>query len=362
MRNDPATEELFADYATGHYLGNLLSRISLPPLLRAILIASLSYLLFLLWAAACDWNAVMSSFLHRWQISFSVTIFLGLWLWIEHAGLMFAINDIEFSAIAEQTGKRLGSKCSSLMALPLIAGALGIAVLIASNSPNKLFPYPGYVPAFLYAVFVELCLVMLHLLGATGFWLLYVFTTAARELSKLKSVKNDLVHQESMKYLSDTVLRLCSYLFVIIASAMPGVAYVVFSFKSLYLVLFLGILFGVALPTVGLTLSFFVPIYYLHTMMAKAKKNRLLELRRDIRSCEQKSREHRASFAEECDELQKHCKDLREKYLKTQRESVWPFDTSSLLKLFASSMLPILTFSAQHVSFLAKQVGHLLSP
>jgi len=367
MLSEQEHEKLFRGFSKKHYLGRSMAQISLSPLSRAITAACLAYGVFLLLAAIDQWRVVVTSFLHLWQISFSITIFLGLWLghhalqsvrpWLEHAGLVLDLNDKDFPQIVKHTSKRLGSNYSSLMAGPLIAGGLAIACLIALHSPNDLFPYPGYLPAFVYAVLLELCVFMLHLLGATGFWLLYVFTTAARELSSLKSVNYDLVDEESMRYLSETVLRLCFYLLIIIASAMPGVAYVVFAFKDIPFVLLLGTVFGMALPTIGLALSFFGPIYYLHRMMKRAKEERLLSLRDKIRICEEGLRQNTieaskvpaAKLDSNGEDLLAQCRALRNCYLETRRRSVWPFDMSSILKLLASTMLPVVSFFAQRI-------------
>jgi hypothetical protein len=198
---------------------------------------------------------------------------------------------------------------------------------------------------------------MLFMLGATGFWLLYVFTRAAAQLSQTKSVDYTLVDEESMRCLSGTILRLCLFLLVIIASAMPGVAFVVFSFKNAPLIFGLGITFGMVVPTVGLVLSFFVPTYYLHLIMAEAKSKQMLRLKEQIRICEgflQKRILYMSNvgpdkFNSDDDNLLRLIQFLRERMVETQRASDWPFNLSSILKLTGASMLPIMSFFAEQV-------------
>lgn len=360
-------ETLFNDHMEHHYLGRLLSKIPFGPFWSGVAGALLSYVIFLACAALGDWHAVLTSFLHLWQLSFSLTIFLGLWLgcfalrdvrhWLEHAGDTLRLSDLIFGKFVEQTFSRLDSKRSSFMAAPMIAGGLIICYLIARSLPNGLFPFPGYLPAFIYAVFIELSLFMVHLLAGTGFWLLYVFTKASQELSELESVDYALVDTESIKPLADIVLKLCFFLLVIIASAMPGVAFFVFAFKNVPFVLSVGTVFGMALPTLGLALSFFGPIYYLHRMLATAKSVSVISLKNQIRTCEdilhdkvqRISRESDASLDLESERLLALSQFLRERLSEAQRRSVWPFDLSSILKLSGSSALPIITFFGEQI-------------
>jgi hypothetical protein len=327
----------------------------------------LSYTLFLLSAGLAGWTQVMTSFLHLWQVNHSITIFFGIWLgyhalvslkpWLGFAGAQLGLSNKDFSELVNDTLNRYGSPWSSLFALPFIFGGLGVAFLIARDLPNKLFPFPGYLPAFIYTVFIELCIFMLYLLGATGFWLLYVFTKAAAKLSRTESVDYTLVDQESMNLLSNTILRLCLFLLIIIASAMPGVAFIVFSFKNSPLVLALGIMFGMVLPTTGLILSFFAPNYYMHRMLAEAKSRQMLCLKEQIRICEgilqkriiEMSNTSTATHHPDDENLLRLIQFLRDRLAETQRASDWPFNLSSILKLAAASMLPITTFFSEQL-------------
>lgn len=58
---------------------------------------------------------------------------------------------------------------------------------------------------------------------------------------------------------------------VAIASAMPGVAYVGFSFGNIK-IRFIVTVFGMLLPTVGIASSFFAPNYYLSGILREAKR------------------------------------------------------------------------------------------
>lgn len=360
-------EKLFDRHLNRHYFGRLFSTVPLSPFWRGVAGGCLAYLIFLLCVSLGHGHAVLTSFLHLWQLSFSLTIFFGLWLgslglnslrpWLEQLGERLSLSDDDLSRLITDSVERLGSGYSSVMAAPLIAGGLGTAILIARTLPNSLFPFPSYAPAFVYAVFVEMGVLMLHLLAGTGFWIFYVFTKAAQMLSQLKSVDYTLVDEDSMKSLSDTVLRLCIYMLVIIASGMPGVAFVVFSFKAVPLVLLAGTFFGMILPTVGLTLSFFGPVYYLHKMLKKAKSEQTRFLKEQVRICEQSLHEKVTQMAksksntlgQDSEELLALAQFLRERLSESQRRSVWPFDVTSILKLSGSASLPIISFFAEQV-------------
>ncbi|MBI5290419.1 MAG: hypothetical protein HY872_00895 [Chloroflexi bacterium] len=370
MLTETQINELFRDYSKRHYLSRLLSKIPLPPLWRAAVGGILAYLAFLVFAALSDWQTVTRSFLHLWQMSFSVTIFFGLWLgsyalddlrtWLIYIGQALGLKRDDFADLVKDTLNRLESKWSFAFALPFMMAGLGVAITIARNSPNSLFPFPSNSPAFVYSVFVELCIFMLHLLGATGFWLLYIFTLAARMLSRIDSVDYKQIDRNLLKPLSNIVLRLCFYLLVIIASAMPGVAYVVFWFGKYPLALFLGTVFGMALPTMALTLSFFGPVYYLHYMLVKAKDVAISLLKEQIRICEGVLHNQLIGLStgdsrsdNKSDDLVKLLQFLRERLKETQQESDWPFDFYSLLRLSGSSLLPIVAFFAEQAIRLA---------
>jgi hypothetical protein len=330
-------------------------------------VGCVAYLVFLLLAATSHWGPVMRSFLHAWQISLSISLCIGVWLgyyaltdlglWLKRASEILKLSSDDSSALEDSTLKTLASPVSSVVALPLILGAIATMFLISRTLPSALFPYPAHTPAFVYSAFIELCLICVHLLGATGFWLLYVLTRAARRLSQLASVNSVVVDEDSMKPLSDTVLRLCFYLLLIIASGMPGVAIVVFEFKDTPSVLLLGTVFGMALPTLALTLSFFGPVYYLHRMLSKAKDDRTSFLKQQLAVCEDilyasvsKMKKSDATFLDpEAEKLLTLSQFLRDRLAENKRRSVWPFDLSSLLKLTASSALPVVTFFGEKV-------------
>lgn len=348
-----------------HYLESLLSS---SPFLKALAGGMFAYLLFLLAARFAYWEQVTTSFLHLWQVNFSITIFLGLWLgyhalaslepWLEDAQKRLGKSGSNILELFKDTKEIYSSRRAFLFALPFIIGGLGIAFLITGNLPNLLFPFPAYTPAFVYAVFIELCIFMLYLLGAIGFWLLYLFTKAAEELSQSNVINYDLVDEESLKPLSNTVLRLCFFLLVIIASAMPGMAFVVFSFKNVTPVLVLGAIFGMILPTLGLTLSFFAPIYYLHKMLVESKRSQTLHLKEQIRVCEGvlQKRINRINEMLEATSANSQADDenllrliqyLRGRLEESQRASDWPFNLASILKLAGASMLPVIAFFAE---------------
>ena len=351
----------------GHYLGALLKKVPLSPFWIGVSGGLVSYTLFLLLVPLGHWRQVTTTFLHVWQLSLSVTLFLGLWLgyyaikglgdWLGHVRVALRLSEADFSGLVEASLRELGSPRSSLVAAPFIAAAAGISYVIVRNSPNDLFPFPAYVPAFLYTLFLELSFLMMHQLGATGFWLLYVFTTTARRLGRLESANYGRIDEESMMPLGNIVLRLCFFLLVIISSAMPCVAYVVFSFRQFPIVLALGIVWGLALPTLGLILSFFGPTYYLHKVLCKAKDDQLRFLKGQIEVCEGMIHErvskmtasNPTSLPQDGEKLLAVSRFLRERLTEARNRSVWPFNLSTIVKLSASGMLPIVTFFAKEI-------------
>ncbi len=367
MLSSPKLVDSMGNPASYHYLGRILGRIPLPFFWAAALIGLCAYVIFCLFAVITDWKVVSASFLHIWQISFSFTIFLGFWFgqiglndvkrWITHIEQTLQPEQTEFRDWIKDTLLRLGSPWSSMFALPFIIPGTIIAFMIGQNSPNLLFPFSGYSPVFIYAVFIELCVFMLHLLSATGYWILFTLTLSARKLSQLSSINYNLVDAHSLHYLSNIILKLCFMLLVIIASAMPGVAYVVFWFKNIPLSLFLGTVFAMVLPTLALALSFFGPTYYLHVMLVAAKERRILNLKEGIYLCEEmlQKRVKELSLSDKLridpndENLLKLINHFRERLVETQNEPDWPFNLSSFLKLSGSSMLPVVAFFAQEM-------------
>jgi hypothetical protein len=309
----------------------------------------------------------MTSFLHLWQASLSLTIFLGVWLghyalaslrpWLEYVGGAFRLSDHDFTELIRDTLRRLRSPISFFFALPFILSGVCVAFFLADHAPSQIFPFAGKAPAFIYVVFVELCIFMLYLLGATGFWLLYVFSRASLKLTQLKSLDYRLVDYETAAPAANVVLRLCSFLFVIIASAMPGIAFVVFSFKGIPVIVLLGVVFGIAVPTLALTASFFGPTYFLHRLMVNAKMARSAEIKQQLSVCEDflnrritsLSQSKVPGFEPNDETLLTYVRFLREQLAETRARSVWPFKSSALLRLVGSSMLPTATFFAEQI-------------
>jgi hypothetical protein len=187
------------EYVKRHHLGLMLCAIPWPAPWRALFIAFCSYVLSLIAAAFCNFTIVVGSFLHIWQVTFSITIFLATWL--------------------------------------------GYSIL-ASIKP----------------------------------WLtsakrsLRISGEDFRDLSQ--STDHEIVDDTSVGPLSRIALRNCIFMLVTIASAMPGVAYVGFSFGNRQVILIVTV-FGMILPTLGIALSFFAPNYYLSQILSKARYARV---------------------------------------------------------------------------------------
>jgi hypothetical protein len=349
-----------------HYLGRLLATVWLPSHKRAILIAISSYVIFLLAAAWGPWRAVVGSFLHIWQITFSITLFFGIWFcyeilnsikfWLIAAKSALLISVEDYSDISRSVKRSLRSTWSLGFAILFIIPGITVAVLIRNSVPNVLFPFPGNTPAFLYSVFIEFCTVMLVILGAGCWVIIFVFSYAARLLSQSQSIKYDQVDVESLSYLSGMVLKNCIYMLVAISSAMPGVAYVAFSFGNRR-VAYIATIFGMVLPTLGIASSFFAPNYYLSKILKEAKARRISRIKHQIRVCELSletkvtnlSENHLLKLDTTCERLGRLSDHFRGLLIEVKGESTWPFKSSALIRLGGSTLLPALTFFLERI-------------
>lgn len=203
---------------------------------------------------------------------------------------------------------------------------------------------------------------MLTILGAGCWVIIFVFARAASKLSQLSFLNYDIVDDDSLSFLSQTTLRNCIFMLVAIASAMPGVAYVGFSFGNKQ-ISFIVIVFGMLLPTVGIASSFFAPNYYLSRMLREAKSRRVSRIREQIRICDgtleakvrQLSNARPTSLDVACKRLSDLSQHLHLRLQEAKDESTRPFHISSLLRLGGSSLLPALAFFLERIlkSFMA---------
>jgi len=123
---------------------------------------------------------------------------------------------------------------------------------------------------------------MLMILGAGCWVIIFVFANGANKLSQLSTTDHEIVDDTSVGPLSRIALRNCIFMLVTIASAMPGVAYVGFSFGNRQVILIVTV-FGMILPTLGIALSFFAPNYYLSQILSKARYARVTRIKEQIR-------------------------------------------------------------------------------
>ncbi len=359
-----AEENLFRNYKEKHYLGWVFSKVRLPSFWRGVLVAIIAYLVFVIMAALSDWNAVIKSSLHLFQINFSITILLGIWFgdtaitdiksWLQFTRDALDISTDDYTNFVKTSIRRLGSKWLNLFALMFIIPGVTIALLLASNAPNEMFPFSGYSAAFIYVGIVELGIVMLHLLGGTGIWLGYWFTKSTEYLSNIGSVDYDRVDKDSVGYLADIILKLFVFLFIIIASVMPSLAYVSLKFQNTRL---WAIIFVLCLPSSTLALSYLFPTYHLHRMLVEAKNRQLFRLKRQKVVCEKALEamvlciqdERNKSKKDEMQNLLNLIKHFQEELNNAEKRSVWPFNLTSIARLVGSSFLPILTFFLQEL-------------
>lgn len=277
--------------------------------------------------------------------------------WLENARESLRLSDDDYSALSRAVLCSLGSKWSLVFALLFIVPGTAVGLIIARSLPNTLFPFSGATPAFVYSVLIQFCLGMLMILGAGCWVIVFVFARAAKELSQLASVNlSEFADDDSLSFLSQTALRNCIYMLVTIATAMPGVAYVAFSFGNRQ-ISFIVTVFGMVLPTIGIASSFFAPNYYLSEILRVAKSKRVSRIKEQIRICdnelETKVREIAKAHLTSLDESYRHLSDLSQHLHKrlqeTKAESTWPFNTSSLLRLGGSALLPAVTFFLERI-------------
>ena len=161
----------------------------------------------------------------------------------------------------------------------------------------------------------------------------------------------EIVDDSSGSPLSRIALRNCIFMLVTIASAMPGVAYVGFSFGNRQVILIVTA-FGMILPTLGIASSFFAPNYYLSQILNKAKDSRVSRIKEQIRICdgelERKVGELSAGPTQvpeaayiRLSNLSRH---LHQRLKETKAESTWPGHASSLFRLGGSALLPAIAF------------------
>ena len=356
--------DLLSTYPTVHFLGWFFSKTPMHPILRAFLVSLGFYILFLASAILTNWNAVMFSFLHIWQISFSITIFFGIWLgaiavsdvkvWLQRINQSLKISESDWNRLVRSTISDFGNRWSNAFALPFVIPAVYIALSIALDMPSNLFPFDAFSPAFIFTVIIELCLFMLYLLGATGLWLMYVYTRSAYKLQSVDSVAENLVDDDTLVPLSDIILKTCFFLFLIIASAMPGIAYIGTKIeggpKTIVTI------FGLIMPTFALFASFWFPIYFLRRILVKAREKSISLVNNQIQLCENKIKENFRKGAkrsmrddEEIIALTELAQSLYRHRSELKRRTTWPFKLYSLLRLVGSSSLPAMGFFGEEI-------------
>jgi len=275
-----------------HYFGLIVLKIHFSPFLNALIVSLFSYIFFLITAYFSPGSfKQIPAFLHILQINFSFTIFLGIWfgqiafrdfrLWLLNASMLFHPTNKGFQELKAYSFQELSKKTVYLMILSPVILVEVLVFILASNLPLSPFQFSGTYLPFLYSFYLEFAFFMVTLLFGTGFWLLLVVVKAARKLSTIASVNYGLVKHATLQFLSDGVLKLCLLLLVIIASAAPSVWYVGFTFEQIPS-FYYSILGGLGLIITLLTLSFFIPAYFLHRMLSIAKRERIFRLMRQL--------------------------------------------------------------------------------
>lgn len=339
-----------------HFLGRLLGRIPFKPFPRAALISVTSYLLFLILASLSAWNEVTRSFLHWWQISISVTIFLGAWLgflalrefdawfgYIEKAGV---ISTKDRGQLLKQTQRSLANPLAFFFGLIFLIPALTIALQIVAQLPNAIFPFTSLTPAFIYVVFIEICVLMVPLMGSAAFWWLYLFGQLAKDLTTVKSLDYSLADSYLIKKLATSISKVSFWFFLVLATAMPGIAYVGSSFGELSQTLVY--IFGVFLPVGLFFFGYFFPSYYLHKLFETSKEKRLDQLKEDIKQAEKVVRVSlKTGTRVSSKKLEKQIDVVNFLYARfkdeeNQRSGLFSID--SILKILGSAALPVVGF------------------
>ncbi|MDH3943269.1 MAG: hypothetical protein OEV06_04150, partial [Anaerolineae bacterium] len=161
-----------------------------------------------------------------------------------------------------------------------------------------------------------------------------------------------------IKHLHQTILKLCFLMLIILASAMPGVAYIGFYYGGLTRTLI--ILIGLALPTLMLISSYFFPTYFLNQLLLRASDYKVLQLKKHIKIYEKellkktkrinqiltKKNSKEVIRIDLLVEISNYYKG-RIKEEKTHRGG--PYASSSIIKLFGASLIPVLTFFLQEL-------------
>ena len=356
---------MFENYKDHHYIGRLFSRINLPPIVRAVAVAVASYVLFWLLSGVGGTELKFTSFLHVWQFFLSLTLFFAVWFadlalsgfkpWLESIRTDLRISTKDYKNLVKKTFLDLSNKKAFLLGIPFALPGLVVAFIISSTLPNELFPFEPGTVVFIYVVFIQLCLLMLHLLGDTGFWYLWVLTRASKRLGEIDSLDVRYIDEESVKRLSRHVLRVCFWLFVLLAAGMPGIAYVGNWFGGVSRVIVFS--FGVFLPVVGLVLSYFGPTYYLNRILKTAHAHKIKRLKEQLRVCDQTIEKMLFELGD------KVSKSSREKYGDLAEISMYlhrklehleehrggPFDFSSIVQLLGSASIPVFAYFTEQI-------------
>lgn len=271
--------------SSAHYFERYISSIRLPNFWRALLISISSFLIFLA-LASVDAN-IRNTLLPALQFNISVSLFVGLWYgdiafrdlrtWVEKSRIALNITGNSRKETDIIVPSLLASKKSHLLALPFLLAGLYIAFGSALDKNGTLLTN-GLTPAFIFIV-LEIC-VMVDLLGATGYWVLYTFLIYFKKLSEGNYFDYRFIDLDLLKKLMKHVRKLSIYLLFIIVSFLPSIVIVGIALGSWY-----GgatLLFGMLMPGVFWLSSYLLPRYYLKKIVTKGQEIQEREIREKI--------------------------------------------------------------------------------
>lgn len=215
--------------------------------------------------------------------------------------------------------------------------------------PDSFFPVASNSSLFLYLMIFEFAIFEIYLFGSIALWFLAILTYSYYKIGRDFEVTTDALDRNAFKPLGDLVLKACVFLSILVSIAMPILVSIVLNYSKTGLTASIGA-WGLLLVALSIIIFFFLPQYFLHSGIVRAKTRRfegLLELQGKYEQQIQiKSRETSPKI-DEIAQLATISSYFIQTYNEIEKIAEWPFGLTTVLKLITSALIPIGSFVIQ---------------
>lgn len=341
-----------------HPIETFLRKVPIGYRYTVLFIGTLQYVIFLVLLMFCkNWFEVLTSPMHLLQLLFSITVIIGLFSLekfmrdfrskFEEIRGYFTFTDQEFETFVAM---RLAEFCDTK------ALAFGFPFMIISSwtsffylmptMPNSLYPVGASSFVWFYCSIMEFNIFMMSLLGI-GIWIGIHVVNTYKDLKKKMVItinKFGPDFSNSLKPLSQLILRGTTMYSAIIATVFPFLSYTVYFLQRSYPSFLLYPVVGLVIVVTTILLYFIIPQYYIQSITSESKRKMLADISTKIKQCFKNLEKIEEKSTMSSHESPEEGPFLLMFYEQIEKMHTWPPYTSIIIKASVALISPLVTF------------------